>query len=148
MNQAIDKSCPVSLPLHLFQWGELRLLVQSLRYICKYKYCCTINIKGHTELAENVATLCIEGRLAKHIPYYESQIYKWPGFLRNITVQESHVQRTLQVKPSMCVLPTSNGGNVIFLCKHDDSCRTNRKRQKHVMAFKNLALWWLSHPFK
>lgn len=53
----------------------------------------------------------------------------------DITAQESHVQRTLQVKLSMRILPTSDRRNVIFLCKDDDSCRTNGQRQKHVMVF-------------
>lgn len=53
----------------------------------------------------------------------------------DIIAQESHVQRILQVKPSLCILPTSDRRNVIFLCKDDDSCRTNGQRQKPVMAF-------------
>lgn len=39
------------------------------------------NIKGHTDTPESAVTLYVEGRLAKHIPYYESLIYKWSGFL-------------------------------------------------------------------
>lgn len=99
---------------------DILLRESNLRYTFKCKYCCTINIKGHLDTAENVVTLCVEGRLTKHIPCYESQIYEWPGFLGNITAQESHVQRILQVKPSMSILPTSNAENVIFLCRDDD----------------------------
>lgn len=34
------------------------------------------NVKGHVDTEENVIILCAEERLAKHIPYYKSQIYK------------------------------------------------------------------------
>lgn len=30
------------------------------------------NVKGHVDTEENVITVGVEGRLAKHIPYYKS----------------------------------------------------------------------------